>query len=107
MADFYPEPTLFKGTNPEECEVLVAAIRRHALERGKQHDNEWIALFASTYLIGHALHWYEDLDQSIQNDWSRLRPTLLARFGRRGAPTTVTSGWVRKWAIQTATQSLA
>ncbi|KAG9037234.1 Transmembrane osmosensor, partial [Tulasnella sp. UAMH 9824] len=91
MADFYPEPPLFKGTNPEECEVLVATIRRQALERGKQNDNEWVALFASSYLIGDALYWYEDLEESIQKDWSRLRPALLARFGRKGLPTTVTS----------------
>ncbi|KAG8899858.1 Transmembrane osmosensor [Tulasnella sp. 408] len=92
MADSYPEPKLFKGTNPEECEALVATIRRHALERGKQNDNEWIALFASSYLAGDALYWYEDLEESIQKDWSRLRPALLTRFGRRSSSTTATSG---------------
>ncbi|KIO32057.1 hypothetical protein M407DRAFT_118835 [Tulasnella calospora MUT 4182] len=50
-----------------------------------------MALFASSYLIGDALYWYEGLDEDVQNDWSRLRPALLARFGRSGPPPTTAS----------------
>ncbi|KIO32056.1 hypothetical protein M407DRAFT_241599 [Tulasnella calospora MUT 4182] len=91
MADSFSEPGLFKGTGPEDCEIFVATIRRRALEQGKQRDNEWIALFASSYLIGDALYWYEGLDEDVQNDWSRLRPALLARFGRSCPPPTAAS----------------
>ncbi|KIO32055.1 hypothetical protein M407DRAFT_118808 [Tulasnella calospora MUT 4182] len=50
-----------------------------------------MALFASSYLIGDALYWYEGLEEDVQNDWSRLRPALLARFGRSGPPPTAAS----------------
>ncbi|KIO18665.1 hypothetical protein M407DRAFT_31676 [Tulasnella calospora MUT 4182] len=84
MAESYSELGLFKGTNPDECEGFVATVRRRALEQGKHRDNEWMAVFASSYLGGEALYWYEDLEESIQNDWSQLRPALLAKFGGRG-----------------------
>ncbi|KIO32062.1 hypothetical protein M407DRAFT_19086 [Tulasnella calospora MUT 4182] len=45
-----------------------------------------MAVFASSYLCGDALHWYEDLDEDVQKDWSQLRPALLAKFGRRIVP---------------------
>ncbi|KAG8898826.1 hypothetical protein FRC01_010752, partial [Tulasnella sp. 417] len=77
-------PLVFEGTDPKECEAFVATVRRRGLEQGKHRDNEWMAVFASSYLGGDALYWYEDLDEDVQNDWSRLRPALLARFGRRG-----------------------
>ncbi|KAG9031544.1 hypothetical protein FS837_002953, partial [Tulasnella sp. UAMH 9824] len=93
------EPGVFEGTDPKECEAFVAAVRRRALEQGKHRDKEWMAVFASSYLGGRALYWYEDLDEVVQNDWSRLRPALLSRFGRRdmapimssSAPTTSAS----------------
>ncbi|KIO32060.1 hypothetical protein M407DRAFT_19084 [Tulasnella calospora MUT 4182] len=84
MAESYSELGLFKGTNTDECEGFVATVRRRALEQGKHRDNEWMAVFASSYLGGEALYWYEDLEESIQNDWSQLRPALLAKFGGRG-----------------------
>lgn len=82
---------VFEGTDPKECEAFVAAVRRRALEQDKHRDNEWMAVFASTYLGGDALYWYEDLDEGVQNDWSRLRPALLGQFGRRKTPA-ATSG---------------
>ncbi|KAG8950525.1 hypothetical protein FRC00_007653 [Tulasnella sp. 408] len=91
MADSNSEPALFKGTSSEDCEIFVAMIRRRALEQGKQRDTEWMAIFASSYLIGDALYWYEGLDEDVQNDWTRLRPALLARFGRSGPPLSATS----------------
>lgn len=91
MADSYSEPVVFEGTDPKECEAFVAAVRRRALEQDKHRDNEWMAVFASTYLGGDALYWYEDLDEGVQNDWSRLRPALLGQFGRRKTPA-ATSG---------------
>lgn len=85
---------MFEGTDPKECEAFVATIRRRALELGKHRDNEWMAVFASSYLGSDALYWYEDLEEDVQNDWSRLRPALLARFGRRGQTPTPASRYV-------------
>ncbi|KAG8960129.1 hypothetical protein FRC00_000843 [Tulasnella sp. 408] len=82
---------LFKGTSPDECETFVAAVRLRALDQGKHRDNEWMAVFASGHLRGEALYWYEDLEESVQNDWSQLRPALLARFGSRGKNPTFAS----------------
>ncbi|KIO18667.1 glycoside hydrolase family 13 protein [Tulasnella calospora MUT 4182] len=90
MADSYSEPGVFEGADPKECEAFVATVRRRGLEQGKHRDNEWMAVFASSYLGGDALYWYEDLEEDVQNDWSRLRPALLARFGRRGKNPSVT-----------------
>ncbi|KAG9044339.1 hypothetical protein FS837_008298, partial [Tulasnella sp. UAMH 9824] len=83
MTDSLSELALFKGTSPDECEAFVATVRLRALEQGKHRDNEWMAIFASGHLRGEALYWYEDLEESVQNDWSRLRPALLASFGAR------------------------
>ncbi|KAG8960128.1 hypothetical protein FRC00_000842 [Tulasnella sp. 408] len=91
MADLLPEPAHFKGTSGDDCEIFVAMVRRRALEQGKQRDREWMALFASRCLIGDALYWYEGLDEDVQNDWTRLRPALLERFGRLGPPSSATS----------------
>ncbi|KAG8974638.1 hypothetical protein FRC05_007115, partial [Tulasnella sp. 425] len=56
--------------------------------RGKHLDNEWIAFLASSYFVGDAFYWYEELDDDVKNDWSRLRPALVARFGRGGSSST-------------------
>ncbi|KAG8950782.1 hypothetical protein FRC04_007202, partial [Tulasnella sp. 424] len=86
MADL--GPLSFEGTSPKECEVFVATIRQRALAQGKHLDNEWIAFLASSYFVGDAFYWYEELDDDVKNDWSRLRPALVARFGRGGSSST-------------------
>ncbi|KIO18666.1 hypothetical protein M407DRAFT_31677 [Tulasnella calospora MUT 4182] len=91
MADPYSEPKMFGGRDPKECEAFVAAVRRRGLAQGKHRDDEWMAVFASGYLSGDALYWYEDLDKDAKNDWSRLCPALLARFGRNDKTATATS----------------
>lgn len=73
----------FRGTNPDECEDFISAVRSKALAEGKYRDNQWIAYFASSCFVGAALYWYESLDESIQEDWKQLRPALLDRFGRK------------------------
>lgn len=60
----------------------MSIIRRRALAQGKHRDNEWIAFLAASCFVGDAFYWYEELDEDVQNDWSRLRPALVARFGR-------------------------
>lgn len=74
---------VFRGSNPDECEDFISAIRGRALAEGKHRDNQWIAYFASSCFVGDALYWYEGLDESIQEDWKLLRPAILERFGRK------------------------
>lgn len=86
MADSSPDSLVFSGSSPEECETFVSTIRKRALAEKKHRDNEWIAYLASSCFVGDALYWYEDLDQEIQDDWSRLRPAMMAKFGRTRPP---------------------
>lgn len=74
---------VFRGSNPDECDDFISAIRGRALAEGKHRDNQWIAYFASSCFVGDALYWYEGLDESIQEDWKQLRPAILERFGRK------------------------
>ncbi|KIO27523.1 hypothetical protein M407DRAFT_190200 [Tulasnella calospora MUT 4182] len=92
MADLIPERLIFRGSNPEECETFVSTVRRRALDQGKQRDNEWMAIFASSCFAGDAFYWYEELADSVQDDWSLLRPALLTRFGRAAPLSKTTSG---------------
>ncbi|KAG8911389.1 hypothetical protein FRC00_006590, partial [Tulasnella sp. 408] len=77
---------VFRGSSPEECETFVSTIRKRALAENKHRDDEWIAYLASSCFAGDAFYWYEDLEKETQNDWSRLRPALVARFGRTRQP---------------------
>lgn len=79
---------IFRGTNSDECEDFISAVRLKALAENKHRDNQWIAYFASSCFVGDALYWYESLDESIQEDWKQLRPALLERFGRKSRPAT-------------------
>ncbi|KIO29814.1 hypothetical protein M407DRAFT_21065 [Tulasnella calospora MUT 4182] len=80
MADSNPDELVFRGSSPEECETFVSTIRKRALAEKKHRDDEWIAYLASSCFVGDAFYWYEDLDKEIQDDWSRLRPALVARI---------------------------
>lgn len=91
MTDSSSEPGYFGWSGPEECEIFVATIQREALEQGRERDNEWIAFLASSQLTGDALYWYVRLEEDVQDDWSLLRPALLATFGRAGGPPSATS----------------
>ncbi|KIO27512.1 hypothetical protein M407DRAFT_23201 [Tulasnella calospora MUT 4182] len=92
MADPSSERLIFRGSDPEECEIFVSTVRRRALDQGKHRDNEWMAIYASSCLVGEAFYWYEEQEDSVQNDWSRLRPALVARFGRAAAPSRAIPG---------------
>ncbi|KAG8991019.1 hypothetical protein FRB90_001494 [Tulasnella sp. 427] len=77
---FGTEHPIFHGIDGIEAEEWVCAVRQKALSERKQRDDNWIADFASTCFVGDALRWYEDLDESIQNDWRKLRTALLAQW---------------------------
>jgi len=71
---------IFRGDDGAECEAFIGAIRKSALEKGRQRDNDWIADFASSCFVGQALRWFETLDDSIQGDWKLLRQAMLERY---------------------------
>lgn len=92
MANPNSDPLSFEGTDPKECETFITTIRRRAFDQGRHRDNEWMAGLASTCFAGDAFYWYEELDEDVKNDWSRLRSALVARFGRGSSASATTSG---------------
>lgn len=77
---FGTDHPIFHGIDGVEAEEWVCAVRQKALSLRRQRDNDWIADFASTCFVGDALRWYEDLDESVQKDWRKLRLALLAQW---------------------------
>ncbi|KAG8894494.1 hypothetical protein FRC00_008892, partial [Tulasnella sp. 408] len=60
---------IFKGTDGNECEAFIAAVRELAFERGLAHDRHWMLYFATARLRGKALRWHARLDSTIKEDW--------------------------------------
>lgn len=69
---------VFEGNDRSECEAFVHAVRNYARAAGKSRDNDWIVDFVVACLLGDALHWYEELDSAVQNDWNLFRRAILA-----------------------------
>lgn len=69
---------VFEGNDRTECEAFVHAVRNYARAAGKSRDNDWIVDFVAACLLGEALHWYEELEPAVQNDWNLLRKALLS-----------------------------
>ncbi|KAG8989037.1 hypothetical protein FRB90_002438 [Tulasnella sp. 427] len=74
------EELVFRGIDATECEGFIRSIRRVALSKERQHDNAWIALYASSCFAGGALRWYEKLDDDVQEDWKQLRVAMLEKW---------------------------
>lgn len=68
---------IFEGTCKSECESFVHAVRNHARVVGRSRDNDWIIDFVAACFLGDALHWYEELGPTVQNDWDLLRKAIL------------------------------
>lgn len=73
-------PERFEGTDSEECEEFIFALKKHIFEQGKDQDDAWVARYASTLMAGHALRWYEELEDDVQGSWKRLKQALLKDF---------------------------
>ncbi|KAG9039869.1 hypothetical protein FS837_000895 [Tulasnella sp. UAMH 9824] len=71
---------VFTGVEGLSCHQLIRAIREHALEAGKQRDDQWMADYASIRFDGEALKWFESLEDDTQSDWKLLRRAILARY---------------------------
>lgn len=50
------------------------------MAEGRQKDDLWMAQYAAARLDGDALHWYEDQNEEVQDDWKELRKAILLKW---------------------------
>lgn len=79
----------FRGVDAAECEAFISSVTAHALSEGKQHDDQWIADFASGCFTQSGVRWWDSLDEDVQKGWKLLRRAMLSKFqpsfsGRNG-----------------------
>ncbi|KAG8915176.1 hypothetical protein FRC00_006909 [Tulasnella sp. 408] len=75
-----PHVERFKGTDWEECQEFIVAIRARALWEGKQRDPAWKADFAGPLFWRKALLWHTQLSEDVRDDWNKLEVALLKRW---------------------------
>ncbi|KAG8903089.1 hypothetical protein FRB99_003762, partial [Tulasnella sp. 403] len=75
------QPIVFTGAGgPDECRTFIHSVRRYAFDHGKQADDEWMAAFACTCLVGRALDWQIDLELEGVLGWKSLERLLKEEF---------------------------
>lgn len=70
----------FTGTNGNECEAFIVAIRDLAFAQGRDEDHHWMLRFATTRLRGKALRWHARLEPSIKQDWDLFVQALFEEY---------------------------
>lgn len=90
---FIGNPPVYNGErNPRIITSWILSFERFA--RLAQVPKEVMVELSGTYLVGQALHWFNDLGNSVQQmDWLEFREHLLQRFTD---PTHV-EGVLMKW----------
>ncbi|KAG8989085.1 hypothetical protein FRB94_014683 [Tulasnella sp. JGI-2019a] len=79
----------FSGGPLDNVFLFTRAVHRFAYAHNRLGDNAWMAGYAYGCLVDEALYWFEGLDPGIQQDWSKLKPAIITKFGRNTpAPTT-------------------
>lgn len=68
------------------CHAFLRMVRIKALEAGRENDDVWVAHYAAACLDGPAIHWFEKLDDAVQESWKHLRRALLARWAPDPSP---------------------
>lgn len=71
---------IFSGTDGNECEAFIAAVRGIAFERGQDEDDRWMLRFATSRLRGGALRWHAQLDSSFRKDWDLFVQALFTQY---------------------------
>lgn len=71
----------FNGTDDEDVTEFVRDVKRIAMSRGRQRDQEWMFDYAESCLGGAAIRWFAQLDVESLASWDALRRALLDRFG--------------------------
>lgn len=80
MPEISATPLEFQGVDAAECEAFIRAMTAHALAEGRQHDDQWIADYASTCFSQAGLRWWDTLEEKDQRSWNSLRRAMLLRF---------------------------
>lgn len=75
-----PHVDPFTGTDWEECNGFIRALRFRALWEGKQRDPAWIADFAAPHFSHQALAWHCRLPQDVRQDWFKLEAAMIERW---------------------------
>jgi hypothetical protein len=73
---------VFNGDGSMTVDVFLRSLRKRARDAGRLRDPDWMADYLSICIGGSALAWYESLDDEIQQDWKRLRTSLIQRFAQ-------------------------
>lgn len=68
---------VFRGTDADEAESFIQAIRQMAYLQDKDDDSVWMARFATTCLRGRAMRWHARLDATVRKDWDLLVQAIL------------------------------
>lgn len=71
---------VFRGTDGNECEAFVVAIRDLAFAKGMDEDYRWMLRLATTRLRGKALRWHARLEPSIEQDWDLFVQALFDQY---------------------------
>jgi hypothetical protein len=97
-----PEPDLVRRNPVEEQEDAMTRLKYNRFKGdGSQDADDWLCEFESTALAnqenesahqrifqgllkGEALRWYQDIPDSIRNDWGDLRKSFLQAFREVG-----------------------
>ena len=78
-----PDEFEFRSTSRNECDNFIHYVKHRAFKEGKSRDNAWMADLAGLYFYGDALVWYEGLDDSVQQDWEKLKAELIMEYGQK------------------------
>ncbi|KAG8990852.1 hypothetical protein FRB94_013037, partial [Tulasnella sp. JGI-2019a] len=70
----------FGGTPNEDVTLFLREVKRVAIVEGRQRDEKWMVDYAESCLIGPALRWYHELEDSNLQSWKTLRGAFLSRF---------------------------
>lgn len=80
MVDRRPDSStrlIFRGTDTEEAESFIQAIRQLAYDENSDGDNAWMARYATTCFRGRAMRWHARLEASVRSDWDLLVQAIL------------------------------
>ncbi|KAG8988885.1 hypothetical protein FRB94_005592 [Tulasnella sp. JGI-2019a] len=72
----------FNGTDSEDVTDFVQAVKRIAMDQGRQRDQEWMFDYAESCLGGQAVRWFDERQSQGEAlaSWGDLRHALLDRF---------------------------
>ncbi|KAG9025294.1 hypothetical protein FS837_004973 [Tulasnella sp. UAMH 9824] len=71
---------IFRGTDGNECEAFIVAIRNLAFAKGKDEDPNWMLRYATTRLRHKALRWHARLDPAAKKDWDLFVQALFDEY---------------------------